>query len=211
MNLILIVEDDEDLARTLEKGVARDEDYRVHHAASGGEALEKARKRRYDLLIVDWMLPDMEGPEIIQDLRDDDYAAPILMLTVRDDVEDRVAGLESGADDYLTKPFSFDELRTRIRALLRRPTEWDALDEASVGTLQIDGSTREVEIGGTPLDLRKKEFDLLRLLAQRAPKVVSRSAITDRVWGRDAVSDNALDVTVSGLRKQMEEAQGEDP
>ena len=210
MKLILIVEDDEDLARTLEKGVAKDENYRVHHVSTGSEALEKAQTRRYDLLIVDWMLPDVEGPTLIEALRDDSYASPILMLTVRDDVEDRVAGLDSGADDYLTKPFSFEELRARIRALLRRPTEWTTLDEACVGRLRIDGATRQAEIGGTPLDLRKKEFDLLRLLAQRAPEVVSRSAITERVWGSDVVSDNALDVTVSGLRKQMEDVQDEE-
>lgn len=211
MKLILIVEDDEDLARTLKKGVAKDEDYRVHHASTGSDALQKTQDRRYDLLVVDWMLPDMEGPEFIEVLRAKEYAAPILMLTVRDRVEDRVAGLESGADDYLTKPFSFKELRARIRALLRRPTEWTALDEVSVGPLQIDGSTRQAEIGDTPLELRKKEFDLLHLLAQRAPKVVPRSALAERVWGTDVVSDNAIDVTVSGLRKQMEAVQDEEP
>lgn len=211
MKLILLVEDDEDLAQTIETGVAKDEDYRVHHASTGGEALEKIQARRYDLLVVDWILPDTEGPELIQSLRGDGYAAPILILTVRDGVEDRVTGLDSGADDYLTKPFSFEELRARIRALLRRPTEWSDLDEASVGRLRIDGATRQAEIGDTPLDLRKKEFDLLRLLAQRVPGVVSRSAIAERVWGRDMVSDNAIDVTVSGLRKQMEAVQGEEP
>ncbi|MFB6099484.1 MAG: response regulator transcription factor [Salinibacter sp.] len=200
MKLILLVEDDEDLARTIEKGVTRDEDYRVHRVSDAGEALEKARNHRYDLLIVDWILPEMEGPELIRALREEGYAAPILMLTVRDNVEDRVAGLESGADDYLTKPFSFDELRARIRALLRRPGEWTEIDESFVGSLKINVATREAEIGGTPLGLRKKEFDLLRLLAERAPEVVSRSAITD-----------ALDVTVSGLRKKMNAVQGEEP
>jgi DNA-binding response OmpR family regulator len=211
MKLILIVEDDEDLARTLKKGVAKDEDYRVDHAPTGDKGLQKAQDRRYDLLVVDWMLPDMEGPELIKILREEAYAAPILMLTVRDGVEDRVAGLDSGADDYLTKPFSFKELRARIRALLRRPTEWTALDEVSVGRLQIDGATRKAEIGGAPMDLRKKEFDLLHLLAQRAPSVVPRSALAERVWGTEVVSDNAIDVTVSGLRKQMQAVQDEEP
>lgn len=209
MKLILIVEDQEDLARTLKKGLKRDGNYRIHHAASAEDALRETEERRYDLLIVDWKLPEMNGPAFIRALRDRDYPAPVLMLTVRDRVEDRVQGLESGADDYLTKPFSFEELQARVRALLRRPVEWAELDVATVGPLEIDVSTRDAQLGDTLLDLRKKEFDLLRLLAERAPQVVPRTVIAERVWGTDVVSDNAIDVTVSGLREEMDEEEGD--
>lgn len=160
--------------------------------------------RRYDLLIVDWMLPQTNGLDLVRTLRDREYSSPILMVTVRDSVDDLVTALESGADDYLTKPFSFDVLHARARALLRRPVEWTPLDESTVGPLKINSATREAAIHGQAMDLRRKEFDLLRLLADQEPEVVSRGAIAERVWGSDVVSDNAIDVTVSGLRTQMD-------
>lgn len=206
MKLILVVEDDEKLARTLEKGLKREGPYRIHHVTSAEDALEQTAEHRYDAMIVDWLLPEMNGPELIEDLRDEGYATPILMLTVRDSVEDRVKGLESGADDYLTKPFSMEEVQARVRALLRRPAEWTAVDEIAVGPLQVDSAMQEAQVFGERLDLRKKEFDLLRLLADREPNVVSRSVIAERVWGSEFVSDNSIDVTVSGLRKKLENA-----
>jgi DNA-binding response OmpR family regulator len=206
MKLILLVEDEPKLARTLEKGLKRDGPYRIHHAGSAEEALEKTAEHRYDAMIVDWLLPEMNGPELIEDLRRKDYATPILMLTVRDSVEDRVKGLQSGADDYLTKPFSMEEVQARVRALLRRPAEWTNIDEITVGPLQVDSARQEARVSGDLLDLRKKEFDLLRLLADREPNVVSRTVIAERVWGSEFVSDNSIDVTVSGLRKKLEDA-----
>lgn len=206
MKLILLVEDEPKLARTLEKGLKRDGPYRVHHVTSAEEALEKTEEHRYDAMIVDWLLPEMNGPELIEDLRDEGYSTPILMLTVRDSVEDRIKGLESGADDYLTKPFSMEEVQARVRALLRRPAEWKQLDEITVGPLEVNSATQEARVSGELLDLRKKEFDLLRLLADREPNVVSRSVIAERVWGSEFVSDNSIDVTVSGLRKKLENA-----
>jgi DNA-binding response OmpR family regulator len=206
MKLILLVEDEPKLAETLERGLKRDGPYRIHHVSSAEEALEKTAEHRYDAMIVDWLLPEMNGPELIEDLRDDGYATPILMLTVRDDVEDRVKGLESGADDYLTKPFKLEEVQARVRALLRRPPEWASIDEITVGPLQVDSATQEARMGSKRLDLRKKEFDLLRLLADREPNVVSRSVIAERVWGSEFVSDNSIDVTVSGLRKKLDNA-----
>lgn len=206
MKLILLVEDEPKLARTLEKGLNRDGPYRIHHATSAEEALEKTAEHRYDALVVDWLLPEMNGPELIEDLRRKEYATPILMLTVRDSVEDRVKGLESGADDYLTKPFSMDEVQARVRALLRRPAEWTDLDEIDVGPLEVNSARQEARVSDKMLDLRKKEFDLLRLLADREPNVVSREVIAERVWGSEFVSDNSIDVTVSGLRKKLEDA-----
>jgi DNA-binding response OmpR family regulator len=206
MKLILLVEDEPKLAKTLEKGLNRDGPYRIHHASSAEDAMEKTSEHRYDAMVVDWLLPEMNGPELIEALRRKEYATPILMLTVRDSVEDRVKGLESGADDYLTKPFSMDEVKARVRALLRRPAEWADLDEISVGPLEVNSARQEARVSEHILDLRKKEFDLLRLLADREPNVVSRTVIAERVWGSEYVSDNSIDVTVSGLRKKLEDA-----
>lgn len=209
MKLVLLVEDETELADTLIDGLESN-GFRAHHASDAEEALVQTESHRYDVVIMDWMLPGKNGPALVQELRERDYAAPILMLTVRDSVEDRVEGLESGADDYLTKPFSFEELMARLRALLRRPANWKTIDDLEVGPLEISASTREVRIFDHEVDLRKKEFDLLRLLAEQAPSVVSRTAIAERVWGTEYVSDNAIDVTVSGLRQRMDEAMGED-
>lgn len=209
MKLILLVEDDPEMARTLEEGLTDDGPYQIHHVTNAEEALVKASAHRYDAMIVDWLLPEMNGPELIEDLRDEGYTTPILMLTVRDDVEDVVKGLESGADDYMSKPFSLKELRARVRALLRRPPEWSALDEISAGPLKVNSARQEARLAGEKLDLRKKEFDLLRLLADQEPNVVSRNVIAERVWGSEFVSDNSIDVTVSGLRKKIEGAMNE--
>ena len=210
MKLILLVEDDTELAQTLENRLTRNDPYQVHHVESAEEALEKTANHRYDLMIVDWMLPEMNGPRLIEELREEGYATPVLMLTVRDELDDLVRGLESGADDYMTKPFEFEELQARVRALLRRPPEWTTIDEIEVGPLRINTARREAELEREFLDLRKKEFDLLRLLADQEPDVVSRSVIAERVWGSEFVSDNSIDVTVSGLRKKMGDALGED-
>jgi DNA-binding response OmpR family regulator len=210
MKLVLLVEDDPEMAKTLENGLTRSNPLQIHHAESAEEALEKTEDHRYDLMLVDWMLPEMNGPRLIEELREEGYATPILMLTVRESTEDLVRGLESGADDYLTKPFDFEELEARVRALLRRPPEWKTLDQVTAGPLTINTARREADLAGELLDLRKKEFDLLRLLADKEPDVVSRNVIAERVWGAEFVSDNSIDVTVSGLRKKMADILGEE-
>lgn len=209
MKLILLVEDETDLADTLVDGLEA-QGYRVHHVERAEKAFMEIAAYDYDALIVDWMLPDLEGPDLVHALREDGISAPVLMLTVRDSVQDRVKGLDRGADDYLTKPFSFEELLARLRALLRRPTEWHNLRTMELGPLSIDTARRTCSLEGTPMDVRKKEFDLLRLLAERSPAVVPRTTIAERVWGSNFVSDNAIDVTVSGLRKCLQAAQSEE-
>ncbi len=210
MKLILLVEDDSDLASTIENRLTRSNPLQVHHVKSAEEALEQAASHRYDLVILDWMLPEMNGPRFIEELRAEGYATPALILTARDEVDDLVRGLESGADDYMTKPFEFAELEARARALLRRPPNWATLDKVSAGPLEINTARREAVLDDVLLDLRKKEFDLLRLLADKVPDVVSRSVIAERVWGSEFVSDNSIDVTISGLRKKIDDVLGED-
>lgn len=209
MKLILLVEDEPDLADTLTDGLEA-QGYRANHAACAEDAMAELAARNYDAVIVDWMLPGMNGPDFIRWMRDEGRPEAALMLTVRDSVPDRVQGLDSGADDYLTKPFSFEEMLARLRALLRRPTEWRTLRTVTVGALTINTALRTCSLGDKALDLRKKEFDLLRLMAERSPGVVSRSAIAERVWGSDFVSDSSIHVTISGLRKQLEAARTQD-
>jgi len=210
MKLILLVEDDTDLAGTIEKRLSRSNPFQIHHVESAEEALTKTSSHRYDLMIVDWMLPEMNGPRLIEELREEGYATPALMLTVRDEMDDLVRGLESGADDYMTKPFDFKKLEARARALLRRPPEWSEIDKVSAGPLKVNTARREAVLDDVLLDLRKKEFDLLRLLADKSPDVVSRSVIAERVWGSEFVSDNSIDVTISGLRKKVDDVMGKD-
>ena len=210
MKLILLVEDDTDLAGTIEKRLSRSNPFQIHHVESAEEALTKTSSHRYDLMIVDWMLPEMNGPRLIEELREEGYASPALMLTVRDEMDDLVRGLESGADDYMTKPFDFKKLEARARALLRRPPEWSEIDKVSAGPLKVNTARREAVLDDVLLDLRKKEFDLLRLLADKSPDVVSRSVIAERVWGSEFVSDNSIDVTISGLRKKVDDVMGKD-
>ncbi|NNE47247.1 MAG: response regulator transcription factor, partial [Rhodothermales bacterium] len=164
----------------------------------------------YDVLIVDWRLPGQDGRTVIQRARDAGRTYPILMLTALSDIDHRVAGLDAGADDYLPKPFKFEELLARLRALLRRPPLSEQTTVLRVGDLQIDTRRRDATVSGTRLDLRPKEYVLLEDLARHAGEVVSRSVIAERVWGQAFyVSDNVIDVTISSLRQRLAEAQKE--
>jgi len=201
---ILLVEDEPGAARMLAKGL-REEAYAVDVAGDGERALEQAFVNDYDLIILDVLLPGKDGFEVCRELRAAGSAVPVLMLTARDAVEDRIAGLDTGADDYLTKPFDFDELLARARALLRRGP---ALRPAviSVSDLVVDTRSRRVSRGAREVDLTAKEYALLEYLARRAGEVVGRADIAEHVWDEsyDPFS-KVIEVFIQRLRRKVDE------
>src|SRR5919199_710880 len=202
MPTILIADDDHTLTALLHQTLA-DEGYSVLSAADGKEALAQAQAHRPDLVVLDWMMPGLSGPEVARRLR---AAAgmPILMLTARDAIEDRVAGLDSGADDYLVKPFDLAELLARVRALLRRA---DHAVEAPLryADLVLDPVTREARRGNRAFTLRPREFDLLAYLLRHPRQVLPREHILEEVWGADFDgTDSVLDVYIRYLRAKTE-------
>ena len=209
---MLIVDDDPELLRFLldELGEAG------HHCTgcdNGQDALLSLRQESSDLVVMDWTLPDFSGVELCRRLRASNNTTPVLMLTARDDVDERVQALDAGVDDYLTKPFNLKELHARVRARLRRGGyEQDARGEASgiaLGDLQLDPIERRVQRGERSIALSQREFELLLFLVRNADAVQSRQTILDAVWGAPFVGDpNTLDVYMGYLRKKVE-AQGE--
>ena len=192
----------------LAKGL-REEAYAVDVAGEGEHALELAFVNDYDLVILDVMLPGRDGFEVCRELRAGGSAIPVLMLTARDAVEDRVAGLDTGADDYLSKPFDFEELLARVRALLRRkPTLLPAVIE--VADLSIDTRARSVSRGGAHVELTAKEYALLEYLARRAGEVVSRADISEHVWDEtyDPFS-KVIEVFIQRLRRKLDDGRGQ--
>ena len=202
---ILVVEDEPKVAGFIQKGLA-EESFVVEVARDGEEALERARRTTYDLVILDLMLPRMDGFAVCRELRTLGSETPILILSARGVVEDRVKGLELGADDYLTKPFAFSELSARVRALLRRRKP-AALLTLKVADLTLDPITRVVKRGERRVDLTQKEFALLDYLMRHAGQVVTRTMIAEHVWGFnwDRLT-NVIDVYVNHLRKKVEGA-----
>ena len=206
---LLLVEDEPRLAASLRRGL-EEEGYTVDHAADAVQA-DRLAGGDYDAFVVDWRLPRGDGRSFVAGLRAAGRTEPVLMLTALSDVEHRVAGLDAGADDYLAKPFAFEELLARLRALLRRPALTAPETALTFAGLTVDTDRRRVTLGGprgeAALALRPKEYDLLRLLLRSPEAVLSRTVIAERVWG-DAlfVSDNALDRTVSSLRQRLGEA-----
>jgi two-component system copper resistance phosphate regulon response regulator CusR len=201
---ILVVEDEKKTAAYLRKGLAEN-GFVVDVTHDGAEGLRRARADAYDLIVLDVMLPGRDGWSVLSELRQAGKGTPVLFLTARDAVQDRVKGLELGADDYLVKPFAFSELLARVRSLLRRsgPRQADVL---RVADLEIDLPRHRAGRGGQRLDLTPKEFLLLALLAQRAGEVLSRTFIAEQVWDMNFESDtNVVDVHVRRLRAKADE------
>lgn len=220
---ILVVEDEPSLQETLAYNLLK-QGYTVHTAGSGLAALETARRIRPDLILLDIMLPELDGVEVCKTLRRESFQAPIIMLTARDDEIDRVVGLEIGADDYLTKPFSMRELMARVKAQLRRTLiirdEMERLQSEdnlrgsapltpqsarSFGNLTINETRREVTLNNQPLALKPQEYDLLTFFAEHRGQMLTREFILERVWGWDYIGDSrTVDVHVRWLRQKIE-------
>lgn len=205
---ILIAEDDRSVRQSLQRAL-RYEGYEVGVATDGAEALEAVAEERPDLLILDIMMPHVDGLSVCRRIRAKGDDLPILMLTAKYEVSDRVVGLDAGADDYLVKPFALEELLARLRALLRRTAPEDLGDTLRYADLTLDPATRRVERNNRPVELTKTEFDLLELLMLNAGIVLTREVIYERIWGYDfGTSSNSLDVYIGYVRRKIE-AEGE--
>jgi two-component system response regulator MprA len=203
MARILVIDDDEQLSAALRRTLLY-EHYEVSVARSGVAGLLLAEEQRPDLIVLDILLPDIDGLEVCRRLRSID-SVPVLMLTARDDVADRVRGLDAGADDYLVKPFAVDEFLARIRALLRRRSSEGRTLQLSFADLTLDTISREVFRGERRIDLSTKEFELLALFMRRPGEVLSRDVIFDQVWNYDfGNQSNLIEVYVGYLRQKLE-------
>ncbi|MEE8378562.1 MAG: response regulator transcription factor [Candidatus Aminicenantaceae bacterium] len=200
---ILIVEDDKKVAAFLQKGL-REEQYAVDVCRNGEDAVYEAQVNPYDVIILDIMLPGKDGFTICRELRENNVLTPILMLTAKDSLEDKILGLSEGADDYLTKPFSFEELLARIRALLRRSQDYKT-GSLKVADLELDPLRRTVQRGGKPITLSGKEYALLEYLLRNKGIILSQSKIIDHVWDRnyDGTS-NLINVYINHLREKID-------
>ena len=200
---LLVVEDEEKLGDYLRKGLV-ESGFNVELAREGPHGLALAQTGNYDAVVLDIMLPGMDGFKVLQELRKSSKV-PVLMLTARDDVADRVRGLEDGADDYLAKPFAFTELLARVRALLRRSPMQEA-SRYALADLQLDLTTRRATRAGRRLDLTAKEFALLSLLLRRQGQVLSRAVLADQVWGMNFDSEtNVVEGAVRRLRSKIDD------
>lgn len=206
---ILLVEDDPALAKEIVRGLERQR-WSVDHVACLSDAFEAVLQNVYRAILLDRRLPDGDGVALVPAARLRPGSPSIIFLTARDEIADRVEGLDAGADDYLVKPFALGELLARLRATCRRPAAAAGTPSVQIGRLLFDPSTREASIGGKPLSLPRRELALLELLACRAGRVVQRSYLDSEIYGHEAeVSANALDTQISRLRKRLDEAGAE--
>lgn len=200
---ILLIEDEHRIANSIKKGLEQ-EHYAVDIAYDGLDGFDLATTEDYDLLILDLMLPGMDGLKICQELRQKQIHTPILILTAKGQVEDKIKGLDGGADDYLTKPFSFEELLARIRALTRRPQ--NSLDAVlTIGGLSLNTVTFEVKRAGKPINLSGKEFSLLEFLLRHPRQIIKKEKIIGHVWDYDAdILPNTVEVYIKNLRRKID-------
>jgi DNA-binding response OmpR family regulator len=197
---LLVIEDDPKLARLLTR-VLQEEGYVVDGCSEGEPGLRQAQSGLYDLVVLDWMLPDLDGLSLCRRLRELGTSLPILMLTSRSELSERVMALDAGADDYMIKPFETEELLARVRALLRRVA---GVGKTSVGPLSIDTRYRRATLGATQLDLTTREYDMLSHLARRADQIVTRSELLTHVWStRFDPGSNLVEVHMSRLRDKL--------
>lgn len=201
---VLIVEDEPGVSQFIEQGLV-ESGYAVDVAQDGEEGLEYALGAEYDVIILDIMLPKMNGLDVLQEIRNHRLKYPVLLLTARDGLEDRVKGLDAGADDYLVKPFAFPELLARIRALLRRPP-LQANPVLKIADLEMDTARREVRRGEKIIELSPREFSLLELLLRHPKQILTRIQIIEHVWNFDFYSEtNVVDVYIGYLRRKIDQ------
>ena len=203
---VLVVDDEENIAELLRMAL-RYEGWDVEVALTGSRAVNTAKKQRPDAVVLDMMLPDFDGMEVLRRLRGDHHDVPVLFLTARDSVEDRVAGLTAGGDDYVTKPFSLEEVVARLRALMRRSGAQQTATTSSlvVGDLQLDEDSHEVSRAGEEISLTATEFELLRFMMRNPRRVLSKAQILDRVWNYDFGGQaNVVELYISYLRKKVD-------
>ncbi|MFZ1771094.1 MAG: response regulator transcription factor [Caldilinea sp.] len=202
---LLLVEDDHKISSYVKRGL-EEEGYAVDVAYSGRDGLDWALATPYDLLILDVMLPELDGFSVCRRVRQQGIHAPVLMLTARDAIDDRVDGLDAGADDYLVKPFAFRELLARLRALLRRAADAPKVTLLQVADLTLDTRTQRVQRAGRTIELTAKEFAVLEALMRDPGRVLSRTVIADHVWSYDAFNQsNVIDVYIRNLRRKIDD------
>jgi two-component system OmpR family response regulator len=203
---VLVVDDESVLAEMVSMAL-RYEGWNIATAGDGSSAIASARAQRPDVVVLDVMLPDMSGLDVLHKLREDNPQLPVLLLTAKDAVEDRIAGLTAGGDDYVTKPFSIEEVVLRLRALLRRTgvTTVDSGAQLVVGDLVLDEDSHEVTRAGEPISLTSTEFELLRFMMRNSKRVLSKAQILDRVWSYDfGGRSNIVELYISYLRKKID-------
>jgi two-component system, OmpR family, response regulator len=203
---VLVVDDEAVLAEMVSMAL-RYEGWNIATAGDGAAALDSARSQRPDVVVLDVMLPDMSGLDVLRKLREESPQLPVLLLTAKDAVEDRIAGLTAGGDDYVTKPFSLEEVVLRLRALLRRTgvTTEDSGAQLIVGDLVLNEDSHEVSRGGEPITLTSTEFELLRFMMRNSKRVLSKAQILDRVWSYDfGGRSNIVELYISYLRKKID-------